>query len=254
MKFRPCIDLHNGQVKQIVGSSLVGGHSGDVLTENFVSEKNSIYYARLFKEHALSGGHVICLDRKESTKQEAMEALKEYPGGLQVGGGITPETADAFLSAGASHVIVTSYIFHDGLIDYKRLEKLFDTVGKEHLVLDLSAKRIEKDYYIATDRWEIVSREKVTYDLLFTLQDYCDEFLIHAADVEGKRGGIETDLIAYLSDWEGVPITYAGGIATLQDIHLLNQIGKGRVDFTVGSALDLYGGDLSLSDILSLHS
>ena len=253
MEFRPCIDIHNGKVKQIVGASLKD--QGNQATENFVASFDADYYANLYREAGIRGGHVILLNSADSeyyeaTKAQAKKALAAYPGGLQIGGGIRPDNAMEFLKAGASHVIVTSYVFQDGRILYDRLDTLKRIVGKEHLVLDVSCRRVGEDYFVVTDRWQKLTDEKVTTELLNRLSQYCDEFLIHAVDVEGKNRGIERDLAEMLGSYEGIPVTYAGGVHTYEDVYLLGELGKGRLNVTVGSALDLFGGLLSLEKIL----
>lgn len=257
MEFRPCIDIHNGKVKQIVGGSLKD--TGDDLKENFVSDRDAVYYAELYKKAGLKGGHVILLNAKESeaywsTKDQALQALRHFPGGLQIGGGITPENAKEFLEAGASHVIVTSYVFRDGRILFDRLTELSKMVGKEHLVLDMSCKRTENGYRVTTDRWQKMTEESVDVDFLEKLEKYCDEFLIHAVDVEGKSEGIEEKLIKLLADYDRRPVTYAGGIRDVEDIQKIRMLGKGRIHFTVGSALDIFGGKLAWNDVLRLNS
>ena len=248
MEFRPCIDIHNGKVKQIVGGSLKD--SGNQAMDNFVSERDADYYAALYRDAGIKGGHIILLnpvgsEYYEATKRQALLALNIYPGGMQVGGGITPENASVFLEAGASHVIVTSYVFKDGRIHFERLQKLAETVGREHLVLDVSCRRKGDDYVVVTDRWQKETEQKLDEKLFEQLAGYCDEFLIHAVDVEGKANGIETNLVSALGGWQGVPITYAGGVHSYEDISLLKELGKGRMNVTVGSALDLFGGRLS---------
>ena len=273
MRFRPCIDIHNGKVKQIVGGSLRDQSAGRQSTaaENFISEKDAAWYAMYYREKGLTGGHVILLNPAGSTEYEetlaqAGGALAAWPGGLQVGGGITAENAESFLDAGASHVIVTSYVFRSGRIDRGRLEKLVRAVGKEHLVLDLSCRRWNgqpqldgkedagkeqiPEFRIVTDRWQTYTEEKITPDLLRELGNSCDEFLIHAADVEGKAAGIEEELIGLLAEGVEIPATYAGGIGSLDDIRKISEAGGGKLDFTVGSALDLFGGKLKLEDVL----
>ena len=247
MEFRPCIDIHNGKVKQIVGGSLKD--EGNMADENFVSGQDAVFYANLYKKEGFRGGHIILLNARDSeyyeaTKKQAMGALQAYPGGLQVGGGITAENAEEFLTAGASHVIVTSYVFCDGKIQMDRLKKLRNAVGKEHLVLDLSCRKKDGKYYIVTDRWQKFTEEKVTLELMEKLGAYCDEFLIHAVDVEGKAKGIEVSLAKLLGKYEGHPVTYAGGVGSVEDIQLLKQAAGGKVDVTVGSALDLFGGTI----------
>lgn len=245
MKFRPCIDIHNGKVKQIVGGSL--RDSGSQAKNNFVSEYDAGYYADLYRRDGLYGGHIILLNREgtEYYKEDvwqAEKALRAFPGGLQLGGGIHRENAEYFLNLGATHVIVTSYVFRQGRIDYDRLEKLSNQIGKEHLVLDLSCRFVQDDYYIVTDRWQNVTRERMTLETLDTLSGYCDEFLVHAVDVEGRASGIEREIVHRLGEYQGIPVTYAGGIHEMEDIRFLREAGKDRVDYTVGSALDLFGG------------
>ncbi len=253
MKFRPCIDIHNGRVKQIVGGSLQD--VGDQAMENFVSEKDAEYYAKLYQKDGLTGGHVILLNPVgssyyEATRQQAYKALGAYPGGLQVGGGITPENAKEFLEHGASHVIVTSYVFRDGKIHWEKLKKMADTVGKEHLVLDLSCRKKDGAYIVVTDRWQKFTETVLEEELLQKLSGYCDEYLIHAVDVEGKSSGIEEPVAALLGSWGRLPMTYAGGVSSFQDLEKLNRAGKGKVDVTIGSALDLFGGSLSYRRVL----
>lgn len=254
MEFRPCIDIHNGAVKQIVGGSLKD--DGDAARENFVAEQDAAYFAKLYKKEGLKGGHVILLNPVsspyyEATKAQALGALAAYPGGLQAGGGITPENAADFLEAGASHVIVTSYVFRDGRIDYDRLRAMEKAVGKERLVLDMSCKKKEKGYVVVTDRWQRETDQAVNEELLDKLAGCCGEFLIHAVDVEGKAGGIERELTAMLGSYTGIPVTYAGGVADFKDLELLKELGQGRVNFTIGSALDIFGGEMSFQEVLA---
>lgn len=255
MDFRPCIDIHNGRVKQIVGGSL--RDAGDGARENFVSEQDAAFYARLYRGQGLKEGHVILLNARDSeyyeaTKQQVLLALREYPGGLQAGGGITAENAAEFLEAGASAVIVTSYVFQGGQIHYGNLRKLFSEVGREHLVLDLSCRRKEPggSYYIVTDRWQSFTEECVNGKLMDELGSYCREFLVHAVDVEGKADGIERDLVAQLGSWGKIPVTYAGGIHSFADLDEICELGKGRLNFTIGSALDLFGGPMPYREVL----
>ncbi|MBQ2317673.1 MAG: phosphoribosylformimino-5-aminoimidazole carboxamide ribotide isomerase, partial [Lachnospiraceae bacterium] len=185
----------------------------------------------------------------EATKAQALAALRAFPKGLQVGGGITAENAAEFLEAGASHVIVTSYVFRDGEILYENLEKLVAAVGKEHIVLDLSCKKRHANYYIVTDRWQNFTHEQVTVELLEQLSQYCDEFLIHAADVEGQKSGIDEELVAILAEYDGIPVTYAGGVGSYDDILDMKRIGRGKINLTIGSALDLFGGTLNYETV-----
>lgn len=253
MEFRPCIDIHNGKVKQIVGGTLKD--QGDMAAENFVSEQDAPFYAKLYQSYGIRGGHIILLNGKDSphyeaTKLQALAALQVYPGGLQVGGGITAENAHEFLRAGASHVIVTSYVFRDGKVDYERLEKLVQAVGKEHLVLDLSCRKKDGAYYIVTDRWQKFTEERVTVELLDRLYQYADEFLIHAVDVEGKASGIERELVELLGSWNRIPVTYAGGIGSFQNLEELAEWGQHHLNYTIGSALDLFDGNMKFEDVL----
>ena len=255
MEFRPCIDIHNGKVKQIVGGSLKD--EGNQSEENFVSEQDAAFFAKLYQKHGIKGGHIILLNPKGSeyyneTRKQALNALQAYPGGMQIGGGITAENAAEFLEAGASHVIVTSYVFKDGNINYENLEKLVQVTGKEHLVLDLSCRKQEDGYYIVTDRWQKFTDEKVTIELLERLSQYADEFLVHAVDVEGKAAGIEKELAILLGGWSKIPITYAGGVGSMEDLRELKELGKNNLNVTVGSALDLFGGKMKFEKVLSL--
>ncbi len=252
MRFRPCIDIHNGKVKQIVGGSL--RDQGDLARENFVSEQDAAFYARFYQSYGIRGGHIILLNPETSpyykeTKEQALAALRAYPGGLQAGGGIRPKNAWEFLDAGASHVIVTSYVFRDGQISWEHLENMFRSVGKERMVLDLSCRKRDGAYWIVTDRWQKFTQVEVNRETLDRLSGCCDEFLVHAVDVEGKASGIETELAALLAECEGIPITYAGGVGSFRDLEKLKEAGKNRLDVTVGSALDLFGGPMPFSQI-----
>lgn len=253
MEFRPCIDIHNGKVKQIVGGSLKD--EGNQAKENFVAEQDAAYFAEFYKKDKIRGGHIILLNPADSsyykeTKRQALLALHTYPGGMQVGGGIHAENAKEFIEAGASHVIVTSYVFKDGKVNYNNLEKILAAVGKEHLVLDLSCRKKDGDYYIVTDRWQKFTEEKITPELLDKLKEYADEFLVHAVDVEGKASGIEAPLAEMLGDWGRIPITYAGGVGSFEDLKQLKEYGKGRLNVTIGSALDLFGGRMAYKEVL----
>ncbi len=255
MEFRPCIDIHNGRVKQIVGGSLtdVGNHA----EENFVAQQDAAFFAGLYRDAGIKGGHIILLNAADSeyidvTRKQALLALKAYPGGLQVGGGITPENAEEYLEAGASHVIVTSYVFKDGKIYFDRLQRMVKTVGKERLVLDVSCKKVGNDYRVVTDRWQKVTEEIVNTKLLDRLSEYCDEFLIHAVDVEGKAKGIEKELVAMLGGWNRIPVTYAGGVHSYEDLYLIKELGKNHLNVTIGSALDLFGGSLKWEEVLAI--
>jgi phosphoribosylformimino-5-aminoimidazole carboxamide ribotide isomerase len=247
MKFRPCIDIHNGKVKQLVGGSLKD--KGNIAKENYVSEKSAADFARMYKSDKLTGGHIIILNSKDSsyyeeTKKQALEALNAYRGGMQIGGGVTADNAKEYIENGASHVIVTSYVFRNGIIDFERLNRLKDSVGKEHVVLDLSCRKKNGKYYVVTDRWQNFTSEYICEEFLDKLTEYCDEFLVHGVDVEGKSSGMDMELVKLLCEWNKIPTTYAGGIHSFQQIDQLNRLGKGKIDFTIGSALDMFGGNI----------
>ncbi len=255
MEFRPCIDIHNGKVKQIVGSSLKD--KGDSASENFVADRPASYYAEIYKSHNLKGGHVILLNSKESeyyeaTKKEAKSALSAFRNGMQAGGGIDDQNAGEFLDAGASGLIVTSFVFRDGKMDEKNLRSMQKAVGREKLILDLSCRRKEEngDYFIVTDRWQKFTNMKVTPAFLEEMAGECAELLIHAVDVEGKNSGIDERIVEMMSEVRESPVTYAGGVRNLEDIEIIRKVGKGRVNFTVGSALNLFGGKLDIEDII----
>ena len=250
MRFRPCIDLKDGQVVQIVGGSLRDDDQQATLT-NFATDRAPADFARLYQADGLVGGHVIALGPGNQTA--ALAALQAFPGGLQIGGGITPANARAYLDAGASHVIVTSYVFHQGQVDWGRLAELVAVVGKEHLVLDLSCRRRDGQFWVVTDRWQRFTNVAVDEATLALLADHCAEFLVHGVDVEGLRLGIESDLVALLGSCSPLPITYAGGAKTLHDLDLVNTLGQGRVDLTIGSALDIFGGDVAYRDVVAWH-
>jgi phosphoribosylformimino-5-aminoimidazole carboxamide ribotide isomerase len=236
--FRPCIDLHEGKVKQIVGGTL--GDDPNQLRTNFVSERPAAWFAELYKRDGLHGGHVIMLGPGNETA--AREALGAYPGGLQVGGGIHVDNARAWLDAGASHVIVTSWVFRGGRLDSERLESLVAAIGRERLVLDLSCRRRGNDYFVVTDSWQKFTDLQITRETLSRLAGSCAEFLIHAADVEGLCRGIDSELVAQLAEWATIPTTYAGGAKSLADLEEVTRVGHGRIDLTIGSALDIFGG------------
>lgn len=239
MAFRPCIDLREGRVVQIVGGTLTDD-GVDTIT-NFVSAYSPAEIAALYRRDALRGGHVIALG--PGNEGAALSALAAYPGGLQFGGGVTPKNAIAYLDAGASHVIVTSYIFPDQRLSWVRVQEMTDLVGRERLVIDLSCRRLPSGvYHVATNRWQMVTPVSLDSDLFAALTPFCDEFLIHAADVEGKCRGIDVDLVKLLGGWVSLPATYAGGATSLDDIATVEELSGGRVDLTIGSALDIFGG------------
>lgn len=244
MRFRPCIDLHEGKVKQIVGSSL--RDDGGAVT-NFVSAKTPGYYADMYYDDGLTGGHVIMLGK--GNDDAAREALGRHPGNMQVGGGITPDNARQWIDAGADKVIVTSYLFCDGALDFGRVEAMASAVGPERLVIDLSCVPVDGVYHVACNRWQTVCSFSLDAKSMARLASFCAEFLVHAVQVEGKQGGIDRNLVGILAQWSELPVTYAGGIRSLDDIAEIQDAGQGRVDFTVGSSLDIFGGHLPYREI-----
>lgn len=246
LEFRPCIDLHEGKVKQIVGSTL--GKEKPVV-ENFVSKKDSSYYAKMFANDGLTGGHVIMLG--PGNEEAAILALNTYPNGLQIGGGITASNAKKYIEQGASHVIVTSYIFHDGKLNMEHVNKLVEAVGKEHIVIDLSCRKRNDKWYVMTNKWTTFSDFEVNEENIAFIEQFCDELLIHAVDVEGKRSGMQEDLVKDLTRWTTIPTTYAGGIRSMEDLNKFYQLSKGKLHFTIGSALNIFGGDLSYKEVVN---
>jgi len=246
--FRPCIDLHEGKVKQIVGGTL--GDKG--LKTNFVSDRGAAWYADLYRRDDLRGGHIIMLG--QGNEAAAREALAAFPGGMHVGGGINSENAQSWLDAGASHVIVTSWIFRDGRLDRARLAELVASVGKEHLVLDLSCRKRGDEYVVMMDRWQTYTDLLVNAETLRDLSKSCAEFLVHAVDVEGLCRGIDGELVEKLAEWSPIPVTYAGGASSLADLEETTRLGKGRVDLTIGSALDIFGGSgVKYTDVVAFN-
>jgi phosphoribosylformimino-5-aminoimidazole carboxamide ribotide isomerase len=244
-QFRPCIDLHQGRVKQIVGGTLADIDNSAV--ENHVADHPPAWFAEKYCRDGLTGGHVIKLG--PGNDQAAREALAAYPGGLQIGGGINAENAKMWLDAGASHVIVTSWLFGDsGQILEERLRQLVGAVGKQHIVIDLSCRRTSDDddhptWRVASNRWQTITQLKITPANLDWLSEFAGEFLIHAADVEGLCGGVDQQLVRELGQWGGLPMTYAGGVSAMEDVEFIDRVSQSKLDVTVGSALDLFGGN-----------
>ncbi|KAI0488484.1 hypothetical protein KFK09_028317 [Dendrobium nobile] len=251
--FRPCIDIHKGKVKQIVGSTLQDSAEKNTLITNFESDKSAAEFADLYKQDELRGGHVIMLGADEASKYGATEALHAYPGGMQVGGGINLENAVHYLEEGASHVIVTSHVFQDGKVVLERLKEFVHTVGKDMLVLDLSCRKKDEKYVIVTDRWQKFSNLCLDEENLAFLASFADEFLVHGVDMEGKRLGIDEELVTLLGRFSPIPVTYAGGVTTMEDLEKIKIAGMGRVDVSVGSALDIFGGDLAYKKVVAWH-
>lgn len=236
--FRPCIDLHEGQVKQIVGGTLDA--AAEALRTNFVSERPAAWYADLYRRDGLRGGHVILLGA--GNDHAGRSALAAYPGGLQLGGGVNAENATTWLEAGASHVIVTSWVFRQGRIEWERLRELVARIGRQRLVLDLSCRKRGHDYLVVTDRWQKFTEMTLSAAAFDQLSAYCAEFLVHAVDVEGLCRGIDEELVTKLATWSSLPVTYAGGAKSLTDLETVTRLSGGRVDLTIGSALDIFGG------------
>lgn len=236
--FRPCIDLRAGKVVQIVGGTL--GDDPAAVRTNFVSERSAAWYAELYKRDGLTGGHVIMLGA--GNDEPARAALAAYPGGLQVGGGVNAANARGWLEAGASHVIVTSWVFRDGKVDWERLAELVKLIGKDRLVLDLSCRKRDGNYFVVTDRWQKFTDVILSAATLEKFSHSCAEFLVHAVDVEGLCRGIDGELVAKLAAWSPIPVTYAGGANSLADLETVARLGAKKVGLTIGSALDIFGG------------
>jgi phosphoribosylformimino-5-aminoimidazole carboxamide ribotide isomerase len=244
--FRPCIDLHQGQVKQIVGGSLTDSGANT----NFISSHDAAYYAQLYRERNLTGGHVIALG--PNNQQQVLQALNAFPKGMQFGGGVNLENASSYLEAGASHIIVTSYLFVDGEFSWSRLDAIKAEVGADNLILDLSCRKTDSGWMIATDRWQTITNTPVDQQTLAELETHCAEFLVHGADVEGLQAGIDEDLVRLLGNCCNLPVTYAGGARSLEDLELVKTLSQGKVDLTIGSALDIFGGSgVSLEDCIN---
>ena len=258
MRFRPCIDIHNGKVKQIVGGSL--RDRGDFAAENFVSERTASDFASLYHRDHLNGGHIILLNAAsspyfEATRRQALDALRSQPGDFSLGGGVNADNAEEYLLAGASHVIVTSYVFSDGKFDREHLRNMLAAVGRKHLILDLSCRYREDGFYIVTDRWQKFTDVRLSVSVLRELSDLCDEFLIHGVDAEGKQKGPQLELVDLMAEaFDGeeklFPVTYAGGIGSFEDLEAVRTHGRGRVDLTIGSALDLFGGSMPYREVI----
>ena len=248
--FRPCIDLHEGTVKQIVGGTL-SDDAADLRT-NYVSGHPAAWFAELYRRDGLTGGHVILLG--PGNEPAARAALAAFPGGLQIGGGVNLDNARGWLDAGASHVIVTSWVFRDGLLDFDRVRALVAAIGKERLVLDLSCRVRAGRYWVVTDRWQKFTEFAINESALHRLAAFCDEFLVHAVDVEGLCGGVDLELVDQLAQWAPLPTTYAGGARSLVDLEEVTRVGRGRIDLTIGSALDIFGGSgVKYADVVALH-
>ncbi|KAF3407611.1 hypothetical protein DPV78_000923 [Talaromyces pinophilus] len=239
-KFRPCIDLHSGQVKQIVGGTLTTVDSE--LKTNYISKLPASHYADLYRQHDLRGGHVVMLG--PGNTEAAKEALRAWPGGLQVAGGITDQNASYWIEQGAEKVIITSFLFPEGKFSLDRLKSVLSSLGNDpsKLVLDLSCRKKGNTWFVAMNRWQTITEMEITQESISMLEPYCSEFLIHAADVEGLQQGVDEELVSRLAEWCSIPVTYAGGARHLQDLEKVHVSSGGKVDLTIGSALDIFGG------------
>ncbi|KAI2471413.1 Phosphoribosylformimino-5-aminoimidazole carboxamide ribotide isomerase [Annulohypoxylon bovei var. microspora] len=240
-RFRPCIDLHAGQVKQIVGGTL--DSSTAELKTNYVSQHSAGHFASLYRDNGLEGAHVIMLG--PGNEDAAKEALAAWPSHLQVGGGINDQNAATWMERGANKVIITSFLFPRGKFSQERLDAVLAALGgkKEHLVIDLSCRRRGDDkWLVAMNKWQTITDVEVNQESIKSLEPYCSEFLIHAADNEGLQRGIDEQLVQRLAEWCSIPVTYAGGGRNLDDLELVKKLSSGRVDLTIGSALDCFGG------------
>ena len=237
--FRPCIDLHNGQVKQIVGGSLSDDDQQNLQT-NFVSEHDSAWFAQQYRRDSMHGGHIIKLG--PGNDQAAKQALAAWPNGMHIGGGINAENAAEWLTLGAEKVIVTSCLFDGAHLNLDTLQTISQAIGKERLVVDLSCRRRDDMWVVATDRWQTYTDFAINEENLQLVSTYCSELLVHAADVEGKCQGIDQELVAYLGQYLSIPCTYAGGANAINDLKTVERLSNGKVDLTFGSALDLFGG------------
>ncbi|MAJ86484.1 MAG: phosphoribosylformimino-5-aminoimidazole carboxamide ribotide isomerase [Cellvibrionales bacterium TMED148] len=235
--FRPCIDLHDGLVKQIVGGKLT--HNKAIV--NHVSPHDAAHFAALYRDSGLQGGHIISLG--ENNREQVLSALKTFPGGLQYGGGVTAQNAGVYIEAGASHVIVTSYLFEQGSFSPARLEELVRAVGREHIVIDLSCRKTTAGWVVSTNRWQTLTEQIIDAESIKKLEANCNEFLIHSADVEGMQAGMDEQLIKLLGTICNLPTTYAGGGRSVKDLEKIQELSRGKIDLSIGSALDIFGGN-----------
>ena len=236
-------------MKQIVGGTLSDCAEGP--QTNFVSDRPASWYAELYRKDDLRGGHVIQLGSRNEIA--AREALAAFPGGLQLGGGVNADNAAGWLDAGASHVIVTSWVFREGRLDADRLDTLVKTIGRERLVLDLSCRQRDGQYWVVTDRWQNFTEMTINETTMKTLAASCAEYLVHAVDVEGQQTGIDLALVQAFAAHSPLPVTYAGGANSLADLEAVQQVSGGRVDLTIGSALDIFGGKLNYTDCVAYN-
>lgn len=254
-KFRPCIDLYEGKVRQIVGSTLsledFATFSTDVLY-TAPEEKDAAYFANMYKNDNLSGGHIIMLG--PGNEEEAKKALQAYLYGLQIGGGINIDNAEEYLKAGASKVIISSWLFVNNSLNEKRLIEICKQIGNEKLVFDLSCRQKDDTWFVAINKWQTLTDLEINKENLDKLSQYCSEFLIHAVDVEGKRKGIDEELVEKLGQWVDIPTTYAGGANSIEDLQRVKKLSKGTLDLTIGSALDIFGGNVEYEECVKFNN
>lgn len=253
-----CIDIHDGQVKQIVGSTLTT--NDQTLSTNYVSPHSPTYYAELYRKNGVLGTHVIKLGSTETNDRAAEEALAAWPGKLQVGGGVNLGNCKEWIEKGADKVIVTSWLFPEGQLSWDRLKQISDMVGKERLVVDVSCKRVidenegRVEWVVAMNKWQTLTTTVLSQQLFTELREYCTEFLVHAADVEGLCQGIDEELVAQLGEWcrgwDDISVVYAGGARSFQDLELVEKLSHGKVDLTYGSSLDIFGGSVKFQDLV----
>jgi phosphoribosylformimino-5-aminoimidazole carboxamide ribotide isomerase len=96
-----------------------------------------------------------------------------------------------------------------------------------------------------------MTNQRIDHELMDQLMNYCDEFLIHAVDVEGKSKGIEKELTELIGSWGKIPITYAGGVHCFEDLDVLKELGRNCLNVTIGSSLDLFGGHMKWTDVMN---
>ncbi|PVH24623.1 phosphoribosylformimino-5-aminoimidazole carboxamide ribotide isomerase [Sphingobacterium corticibacter] len=251
MNFRPCIDVFKAKVVQLIGTSLFGGDERTII-KHFESEYSPAYYAKLFKEDDLKGGHILSLG--SGNNDVVIEALSAFSGGMKYGGGVTAENAHVYLDAGATHVIVNSYVFNNGEINYSNLDSLVKSIGKDKLVLDMSCRKRNGEYYIVTNLWEKFTNVRINKQSLLEISGYCDEIIVHGVDSEGRKQGLESDLVKILAEHTPIKTVYAGGISSISDLNLIKELGNEKIDPCIGTALSIYGGNLPYQDVVQWNN
>ena len=251
MKFRPCIDLHEGKVKQIVGKTLTAD-AVDKPETNFISDHSAVYFADMFYRDGLTGGHVIMLG--PNNEQAATEALQAFPNAFHIGGGVSLENAQFWLEKGAKAVIISSRLFNGTDFSMESLQAFTDLIGKDKIILDLSCRLVEGRFRAMTNKWNTVTNLIVDEKKIDELSTHCAEFLIHAVEIEGTGSGPDWELLNMLARCESSIITYAGGISSLNDLAAMQKLDAQHIDFTIGSALNIYGGHLSYATVTSSYA